>query len=92
MPFSAYAASSEALIPISSCFQNGRGPRPRVARRPFDPFAFERARHVLEILMSGAKDLLQRFRQRGFAGGQRTAEGLMRKPGMKIGHRLIVPF
>src|SRR5947209_10958116 len=44
-----------SIDPDKLGFQNGRGPGAAFARRTLDPVAFQRARHLLEVLLAGAK-------------------------------------
>src|SRR3984893_7362830 len=72
-------------------FQNGRGPGAAFARRTLDALALERARHLLEVLLPGAKDPLERIGESALLRLQQAAQGLMLQAGMNVAQRLS-PF
>src|SRR3984893_11475691 len=92
----AMSASTDAVISIGSIqggidpgklgFQNGRGPGAAFARRTLDALALERARHLLEVLLAGAKDPLECIGEGALLRLQRAAQGLMLEAGMNVGH------
>src|SRR5215510_14293183 len=51
-----------------------------------DAIARQRACDVLEVLLAGAKNRLERVGQRALLGGERAAEGLVHQPGMEFAH------
>src|SRR5262245_4200073 len=92
----AMRSSTDAVFSISGIqrgvdggellLQHGGRPWPCGAGGTFHTVAGQRAGDVLEVLLAGAKDRLERIGDRALLGGERAAEGLVHQPGMDVAH------